>query len=169
MSAIIGVAVMGLGLMLQTAVFSRTPLLYGTVDIVLLLLISWALQPSLKEWEVWFWAFLGAVFVGFISIVPAVPYIVTYLVIVFIIRWIQKKIWKASILVLFLGTALATVFQQSIVFGTLRFFNGVPLVVADSFSLVIIPSMILNLMFAFPVYLLLKDLADWLNPQELDY
>jgi len=24
----------------------------------------------------------------------------------------------------------------------------------------------LNLLFAFPVYLLMKDLADWLNPQE---
>lgn len=169
MSAIMGVVVMALGIMLQTAVFSRTPLLYGTVDIVLLLLISWALQSNLKDWEVWFWTVIGAVFIGFISVVPAVPYIATYLIIVLIIRWVQKKIWKASILVLFLGTALATVIQQSVIFGTLRFFNGVPLEVSESFTLVILPSMVLNLLFAFPVYLLMKDLADWLNPEDLDY
>ena len=169
MSAIIGVLVMAIGIMLQTAVFSRTPLLFGTVDVVLLLLISWALQPKPKEWEVWFWTVFGAVFIGFISIVPAVPYIVTYLVIIFIIRWLQKKIWKATVLVLFLGTALATVFQQSVVMGTLRFFNGVSLLLSESFTLVIIPSMVLNLLFAFPVYLLMKDLADWLNPEDLNY
>ena len=169
MAILMGVAVMGLGIMLQTAVFSRTPLLYGTLDVVLLLLISWALQPKIKEHAVWFWAVFGAVFIGFISIVPAVAYILTYLAIVFIIRWVQKKIWKASVLVLFLGTALATVFQQSVVYGTLRFFNGVSLPLSESFTLVIIPSMVLNLLFAFPVYLLLKDLADWLNPEDLIY
>ena len=168
MSAILGVIVMAVGVMLQTAVFSRTPLLFGTVDVVLLLLIAWALQPSLKEWEVWFWAVFGAVFIGFISVVPDAPYIITYLVIVFVIRWVQRKIWKASVLVLFLGTALATLFQQSIVLGVLRIFNGVPLDLAENFTLVIIPSLVLNLLFAFPVYLLMKDLADWLNPEELD-
>ncbi|MEE4193986.1 MAG: hypothetical protein V2J07_02190 [Anaerolineae bacterium] len=169
MSAILGVIIMALGLMLQTAVFSRTPLLFGTVDVILLLLISWALQPNLKDWEVWFWAVFGSVFVGFISVVPAIPIIATYLAVIFVIRWMQKKIWKASVLVLFFGTALATVFQQTVIFGILRFLNGVPLTISDSFTLVIIPSMVLNLMFAFPVYLLIKDLADWLSPEDLDY
>ncbi len=167
MSAIIGVIVMAVGLMLQTAVFSRTPLLNGTVDVILLLLISWSLQPSIKEWEVWFWAIMGSVFIGFISVVPAFPYILTYLIIVFVMRLAHRKLWKASVLALFLGTALATVFQQSVIMGVLRFFNGVPLDMADSFVLIIIPSLVLNLLFAFPVYLLMKDLADWLNPEEL--
>lgn len=167
MSAIIGVVVMAIGLMLQTAVFSRTPLLNGTVDVILLLLISWTLQPALKEWEVWFWALIGSIFIGFISVVPAFPYIITYLIVVFVIRMVHRKLWKASVLALFLGTALATVFQQSVIMGVLRFFNEVPLDLADGFVLVVIPSLVLNLLFAFPVYLLMKDLADWLYPEEL--
>jgi len=167
MSAIIGTMVIAVGLMLQTAVFSRTPLLFGTVDIVLLLLIAWALQPAIKDWEVWYWTGLGAVFVGFISVVPAIAYIATYLFTVLVVRWIQKKIWKGSVLFLFFSTALATLFQQSVIFGILRFVNGVPLSLSDGFTLVMIPSLVLNLLFAFPVYLLMKDLADWLNPEEL--
>ena len=167
MSAIIGTMVIAVGLMLQTAVFSRTPLIFGTVDIVLLLLISWALQPSIKDWEVWYWTGLGAVFVGFISVVPAVVYIVTYLLVVIVVRWLQHKIWKGSVLFLFFSTALATLFQQSVVFGIVRLLNGVPLSLSDGFTLVMIPSLVLNLLFAFPVYLLMKDLADWLNPEEI--
>lgn len=167
MGALIGTLVLGVGLMLQTAVFSRTPLLFGTVDVILLLLISWTLQPAIKEWEVWYWAAFAAVFVGFISVVPAMPYIITYLVVVFLVRWIQKKIWKGSVLFLLLSTALATLFQQSVIFVILRLVNGVTLSLSDGLTLVIIPSMVLNLLFAFPVYLLMKDLADWLHPEEL--
>ena len=168
MGAIMGVFVLAVGLMLQTAVFSRTPLMGGVVDVILLLLISWALQPHVKEWEVWFWGVFGAVFVGFISVVPTIPYVVTYLAVVFVVRWLQKKIWKASVLVLFFSTALATLIQQSVLFGVLRFFNDVPLTVSDSLTYIILPSVVLNLLFAFPVYLLMKDLADWIYPQEND-
>jgi hypothetical protein len=45
---------------------------------------------------------------------------------------------------------------------------GVSLPVFPSFYLVILPSALLNLLLAIPIYTLAGDLASWLYPQELE-
>lgn len=166
MSALIGLAYLSVGMMLQTAILSRTPLINGTVDLILIILIAWALQSGLKEWEVWVWTLLGAIFLGFVSKAPWPLYVISYALIILLLRQIQKKMWKASVLLLFLGITLATLFQQSLFYGFYRFVYNVPLPLNESFLYVIVPGMVLNLLFAFPVYLVIKDTAEWLHPQE---
>jgi hypothetical protein len=38
----------------------------------------------------------------------------------------------------------------------------------EALSLVTLPSMVLNLMLALPVYILITDLANWLHPVEIE-
>ena len=94
--------------------------------------------------------------------------LVPYLVVILMVRWIQHRIWQASIWALLFSIVVGTLFQQTTVLMVLKYFNNVPLEVSESFIYVILPSMVLNLLFAIPVYLLIKDLADWLYPVEVE-
>lgn len=168
MGAIVGLFYLTFMMMLQSAIFSRLPLLSGTADIVFLTLIAWALQDRVKAWEVWFWTIFAAVFTSFISAAPTFAMLVPYLLVILMVRWIQHRIWQASIWALLFSIVVGTLFQQTTVLMVLKYFNNVPLEVSESFIYVILPSMVLNLLFAIPVYLLIKDLADWLYPVEVE-
>ena len=46
---------------------------------------------------------------------------------------------------------------------------GTPLPIGDSLGLIVLPSMLLNLLFAVPVYVIMRDLAQWISPvQEVE-
>jgi hypothetical protein len=168
MGAIAGVLVLGGAIMLQTAVFSRLTLLNGAADVILLLLLAWALQKQAKTRDVLVWTAFAAIFVGFISAVPPLLTIMIYVVVVFAARWIQFRIWQGVLLAYFFSVVLATFFQQGLTLVVLRYLNGTPLPLETSFVYVMLPSLVLNLLFAFPIYLLMKDLADWIYPAEVD-
>jgi hypothetical protein len=46
--------------------------------------------------------------------------------------------------------------------------SGSLIPVLESVNLIILPSTLLNLILAIPVYALISDLANWLYPQELE-
>ncbi len=66
--------VLGLSLMLQLAVFSRLPLLHGTADLVLLVLVCWALQDRVKSH--WFWTLLAG---GMVTLASGLPFYTRFL------------------------------------------------------------------------------------------
>lgn len=43
---------------------------------------------------------------------------------------------------------------------------GTPLPIGDSLGLIVLPSMLLNLLFAVPIYVMIRDLAQWVSPVE---
>lgn len=168
MGTVVGLFYLSITIMLQLAVFSRLPLLNGTADIVLLTLIVWALQENVKTREIWFWTLFGAIFIGFISAVPFIAIVFPYVLIVLMVRWLQQRIWKASIWALLISVVLGTLFQQTVILLVLRIINNIPLPLSESYIFVILPSMVLNLLFAVPIYLLIKDIAEWLYPVEVE-
>ena len=46
---------------------------------------------------------------------------------------------------------------------------GTPLPIGDSLGLIVLPSMLLNLLLAVPIYAMMRDLAQWISPiQEVE-
>lgn len=168
MGTVVGLFYLSIAIMLQLAVFSRLPLLNGTADIVLLTLIVWALQENVKIWEIRFWTLFAAIFIGFISAVPFIAIAIPYVLTMLMVRWLQQRIWKASIWALLISVVLGTLFQQTVILFVLRIINNVPLPISESYIFIILPSMVLNLLFAVPIYLLIKDIAEWLYPVEVE-
>ncbi|MBN2048497.1 MAG: hypothetical protein JW750_11695 [Anaerolineaceae bacterium] len=166
MSSLIGVLVLTTAMMLQTAIFSRLPLLNGTTDIVLIILAAWGLQENVKLSEVIFWGAFAVIFVSFVSVVPAAFVLIAYTFLLIVVRWLQRRIWQAPVLGMFFSIILGTVFQQMLHYFGLRYFNGVPLPFDTSFLYIMLPSLVLNLLFTLPVFLLIKDITDWLHPME---
>jgi rod shape-determining protein MreD len=159
------VPILGGLLMLQSAVISRIPLLHGTADLVLLAVIAWALQERVETG--WHWAILAGLLVGFISALPLVSALAGYLLTVGIVLLLRRRVWQAPILAMFVATVIGTLLMHGISFFSLRLL-GTPLPWRESLNLITIPSLLLNLVLAIPIYALLGDLANWLYPEELE-
>jgi hypothetical protein len=152
-------------MMLQSVIVSRLPLIGGTADLVLLVLLSWSLQEKAEDF--WLWTLIGGGMVTFVSAMPFLAPLIGYLTIVFLARFLQRRVWQVPILAMFLATLIGTIIQHAINIVML-FINGTPLPFQETFTLVTLPSVLLNLLFSLPVYVLISDLAKWLFPAEAE-
>ena len=159
------IPVLVLALMLQTAVISRINLLYGSADLVLVILAAWALQESVTT--SWQWALVGGVLGAFVSGLPWFVPLAGYLLIVGMARLLQRRVWQAPLLAMFMVCFTGTLMLHMLSIFSLRIL-GDPLPVGESFNLITLPSILLNLLLAIPVYAGMRDLAGWLYPAEVE-
>jgi len=165
MAFILAVPVLGVALMLQMAIASRIPLLSGTVDLLLVILAAWSLQERVKT--AWLWAVLGGLMVAVVSGLPWYIPIISYLLVVGAGRLLTRRVWQAPLLAMFIVTFMGSLVLLIISLVVLGI-RGDPLPVGESFSLVILPSILLNLIVAIPSYWLMRDLAGRLYPGEVE-
>lgn len=162
---LLALPVLGGLLMLQTAVISRAPLLNGSADLVLVGLVAWALHERVQS--AWVWGLAAGLMVGFVSALPFWALPVAYLAAVGIALLVRRRVWKAPILAM-----LAAVFASTLVVHIISLaavsFSGTLLPVLQVVNLITLPSLVLNLLAAIPVYVLLHDLANWAYPDEYE-
>ena len=164
MAYLISLPVLVIVLMVQLAIFSQLPLLSGTTDLILLVLIAWSLNE--KSQNAWFWAVIGG---GLVSIISAIPFgapLFIYLAITAIVRIGSRRIREFPVLGMLIATIGATFFQHMTEIVVL-FIAGTQLPFSQSLVLVTLPSILLNLFFALPVYALVTDLARRMYPIEV--
>jgi hypothetical protein len=164
-ATIIAIPLFGLLAILQSAIVSRLPLLHGTADILLIVAIAWALQERVRN--AWQWALIAGLTVGYISAINIVIPVIGYLVAAGLGLLLRQRIWQVPILAMLAVTFVGTLFVN---FLTALFLSisGTPLPLLDTLNLIILPSVILNLLLAIPIYALVKDLSEWLYPEEIE-
>lgn len=155
--------ILALVVILQTAVVARMQLLSGSADLMLVVLAAWALQEQVET--SWHWAVLGGVMVAFVSGAPFAATIIGYLAVVGLARLVIKRVWELPILAMFFVTFIGTLIFQIIIYVAL-FFSGGTIPYDEAFSLVVLPSVLLNLLIALPVSVAMRDLALWMYPIE---
>jgi rod shape-determining protein MreD len=163
-ATILALPVLVVLIMFQTVVVSRLPLLLGTADLILLALTAWALQERVKN--AWVWTILGGVLVSVISAVPFYTPLIGYAAVTAIARVLQRRVWQTPVLAMFIATFLGTLITQGLSIIALKI-NGVPIDLQESLRLVILPSLLLNLVLAFPIRAIMVDLAAWVYPVEI--
>jgi rod shape-determining protein MreD len=151
--------------MLQLTVFSQTMLLSGTTDLVFLFLIAWSLQERIEN--SWLWTAIAGVLVSIVSAMPFFTPLIGYLAVVGFSNLLQRRVWRVPILAMFIVTFLGTFIQHAIYIIALQI-NGAPISWGQSLDNVILPSVLLNLIFAIPVYAIASDLAGRVYPLEVD-
>jgi rod shape-determining protein MreD len=152
---------LALALIAQTAVVSRLPLLSGTADVTLVILAAWALQERVDT--AWHWAVLAGIMTTLFSGLPFYVPIMGYLAVVGIAHLLLRRVWELPILAMFIVTFVGTLVYQVISLVAL-YVAGTSLPVADVFSLITLPSVLLNMLIALPIYAIMRDLADWVYP-----
>jgi hypothetical protein len=105
--------------------------------------------------------------VGFVSAAPTGVALVGYLVVVAIARLFRRRVMQTPVLSMFLITFVGSLVTLGLAAGAL-IFNGVPLPINDSINLVVMPSTLLNLLLALPVYAIVSDIARWVYPEEVE-
>lgn len=165
MPALISIPILALVLMLQTVVVSSLPLLSGFADLILLVVAAWALQGKARS--AWIWAIVAGVLVGLVSALPTGIPLIGYLIVTAIARLFRRRVWQTPILAMFLMTFIGSLITQGLAMAGL-IFRGVPLPFNDSINLVILPSTLLNLLLALPVYAIISDLAQLVYPEEVE-
>jgi rod shape-determining protein MreD len=162
---LVGLFLFGILAILQSTIVSTTPLLLGTADLILLFIVAWALQDRVDS--SWQWCIIGGIFASLYSALPFSAFIVAYLLCVGIARLIKHRIWKAPFLAMLAAIFISTIVSQLIAFLS-RTLLGVSLSLLDVFNLILLPSLLLNLILAIPVFSIMRDLAHWLYPEELE-
>lgn len=161
MRNLVGIPIIILSVVLQSSIVSRVPLLSGTADLPLVILAAWALQDGVET--SWHWALAAGLLVGFVSAIPFFVPIIGYLFIIFVARLFQARVWQTPLLAMFLVCLIGTAFYHIVSLGTLRIL-GTPLPILDSLGLFTLPSILLNLLLAIPVFAMMRDLARWVYP-----
>lgn len=165
MAIVLAVPILGLMVILQSAIFSQVQLLYGTTDLVLLIVVAWAVQD--KVTTAWHWGVIAGVLASLATAVPAIAIIPTYVAVTGVAIYIRRIFWQRPLLAMVTATLLATLISQIITVGVLVF-NGSSIPVIEAFYLITIPSALLNLLLAVPVYAVIGDLASWLYPETIE-
>jgi hypothetical protein len=75
----------------------------------------------------------------------------------------QRRVWQAPLLAMFSITFIGTILVGILSVGVLRF-SEVDLPISDVLGLVMLPSVLLNMLLAIPVYAVMRDLARWVYP-----
>lgn len=163
MRNIIAFPVLGLAVILQSAVISQINLISGYADLLLVLLAAWALQKRVKS--SWHWAATACLMLGFVSAMPWPVLVVGYLGVVFAAQRLQRRVWQAPLLAMFSVVFISTLFIHLLSFAVLRI-SGVPFLFSDVMGLITLPSLLLNMLFSIPIYTFVRDLARWVYPVE---
>jgi hypothetical protein len=165
MAILLAIPILGLMVIVQSAVFSQVQLLYGTTDLVLLIVVAWAVQERVTT--AWHWGIIAGVLASLATAVPAIAIIPTYVVITGVAIYIRRIFWQRPLLAMITATVLATLISQIITIAVLVI-NGTPIPLIEAFYLITIPSVLLNLLLAIPIYALIGDLANWLYPEAIE-
>ena len=77
----------------------------------------------------------------------------------------QGRFWQTPLLVMFSVTIMGTLGMNLLSIVALQL-EGTPIPFNDAFGYITLPSLILNLLLAVPVYAIMRDLAQWIYPTE---
>lgn len=165
MAILASLPVLGLALIIQTAILSRISLLAGSADLMLLVVAGWGLH--VRSRAAWAWAALAGLLVGTVSALPLFVPLAGYALTMALGRLLQRRIWQAPLLAMFTVAFAGTLAVQGLSLAAL-WLLGSPIAPADAFGQVILPSALLNLLLSIPVHALTRDLARWLHPREVE-
>ncbi len=161
MRNLVAVPLLILAVVLQSAIIPSFALLSGYADLLLVVLAAWALQEGVDTG--FQWALLAALMISLVSHLPWFIYVAGYVGIVLLARVLQKRVWQVPMLAMLIVTFLGTVFMHLLTFVYLQLF-GQGISFSDAMGLVTLPSLLLNLLVAIPLFGMMRDLARWVFP-----
>jgi len=141
------------------------PLVHGTTDTILVALVAWAVQVRVKN--VWQWPIVGGILVNIFSALPMGIALLGYLLTTGMVIGLRRWLWRVPLLAMITATILGTLLTQSVDVIALRL-GGTPIPILIAFNEIILPSALLNLSLAVPLYVLISDLAKWAYPEKIE-
>lgn len=161
MRNIIAIPLLALAVIVQSTMVGQVSLLAGYADLLLVILAAWALQEGVTT--AFHWAFLGSVMISVVSRMPWFVYLAGYCGVVFLALLLQRRVWQVPMLAMFSVTFVGTLVLHLLSFFYLSL-SGERVSLTDSLGLIALPSVLLNMLIAIPLFGLMRDVAHWVFP-----
>ena len=149
--------------MLQLGIFSHIQVLSGKIDLIMLGVIAWILQKKTEVLDIVIYILISLLILFFISAEPILLLIVFYGVIGFLTYWLKNNFQQIPIVSMLIFTAIFT-FVHLTIFGLYLQLLGTNIETKSVFQIVILPSILLNLIAAIPMFLLTNELQHIVYP-----
>ena len=163
MRNLVAFPILALAVILQSSVVSQVRLLSGYADLLLVMLAAWSLQERVDS--TWHWGAAACLMIGFASNLPLGVILVGYFGVLLLARVLQRRVWQAPLLAMFSVVFFGTLFFHILSVVVLRFL-GTPFAFGEVIGLITLPSLLLNMLLAIPVYSSMRELSHWVYPLE---
>jgi rod shape-determining protein MreD len=162
MGSFLSVPIMMLVAALQVTVMPQISFLGGRPDLVLLVVVSWALNSTLEQAVLW--AFVGGICRDLLSSAPIGTSIIGLILIIFAIHAVREQLFSVGIFTLIWVSLVGTVIQEFCVLIVLlvsgfqpEFANQLGYgIIIDQFRLFMVPTIVYNLIGIIPVYIIVR-------------
>lgn len=165
MAYLIGIPLLAMLAILQTTLFADIHFFDGRPDVVLLAVVAWGLAGGDRQGMVW--GFVGGLLLDAFSGLPLGTSSISLIIIAFLVSLYAGRVWETNLLMPLGIAAGASLLYHSLMLVWLLLL-GRMVDLPFSFSRVILPTMILNMILILPVYQLLGSLYQRLHPQEIE-
>jgi rod shape-determining protein MreD len=149
---------------LQNTIINHVNLLVGAADLVLLVLVSWALQAN--DRNLIKYGVIAGLLIGVSSAVPIWASVLGYSAVAGLIMLFNVRIWQAPYWMLLTSTFMGTIIVNGSEIVVL-WILGYPYDLVEMVELVIIPSIVLNILFVLPVYFFVSEITKIVYPKEV--
>lgn len=151
--------------LLQAIVLPRLRIFGGQPDLVLIIVLTWALLDHDREAMVW--AFVGGLWLDLLSGVPVGISSLILVPIAYLVGLTEAGIYRTNIaLPLALG-GMGALGYHVLFLLALRFLAGMPMSWSAVFFYVTLPSVFFDLVLIYPAMLLLRRWYDRLHPRQV--
>jgi len=162
MGSFLSVPIMMLVAALQVTVIPQISFFGGRPDLVMLVVVTWALNSTLEQAVLW--AFVGGICRDLLSAAPIGTSIIGLLLIIFAIHAIREQLFSVGIFTLIWVSLVGTVIEELTILIILlvsgfqpEFANQLGYrVIIDQFRLFIVPTIVYNLIGIIPVYIIVR-------------
>jgi len=162
MGRYIGIPLLFLAALLNATVMAELRLGGGAPDLVFLMVVTWAMLAEPRD--AYLWALVGGVAQDWFSTAPLGASSLALLAVAFVVDALFGVVPRGNLLLPPLAVAGGTVLYHLLLIGILRMQNmAVPL--AHGLSTVTLPTVVLHVLLALPVYRLMGMVHYWLSPR----
>jgi rod shape-determining protein MreD len=171
----IGVVLLAIAVVLQSSVLHTLYVTVPFVDVqisgqpglMLMLVLAWSVHATWEE--AFFWAFCGGLMQDLLAITPLGTSIIPLLLVIFVIRSLADSIDFITPVLLPVFAGVATGLQYAIIIVVLTLLENYPvnpLRIAEQF---ILPAAVYNVVFIWPVYIILRRVQKRLPEPQSGY
>lgn len=165
MAQLIAIPVILLLTCLQISLSGKFMILDGFTDIILVWITAWVAQTNIKQ--NWLWIVFAIATICYVSAIPWYATLISYLLIFTIGFVFKKRLWQSPFLSFLLILILGSLFYYFIGLFGLKL-SGSSVNLNEAFIRIILPSLIMNLIIALPIYLIARDMIHWVYPGEVE-
>lgn len=149
---------------LQASIIPLTRIASGEINLILLVVIAWAMHARLPE--ALFWAFAGGIIQDLASVLPTGTSAISLLIIVTLIDTVRQQVYSINIFFILGFALLGTLLQQIILMITLPSI-GLTSDIITIIRYVTLPTILYNVGGILPVYILLRLFQRRTSPSEI--